>query len=116
MASLVSENLADILLGPLESMTVHLHTGNPGAAGTENKAKETEAPLAEFAAAAAKKRLNKNNIEWVEVKFKETYKFFSLWNATGTVLKGWGEFTAPIEVEVGDTFRIVIGNLTISLE
>lgn len=95
-----------------------LHTGNPGKEGKENKAKEeAEKEIKtkeEGWVTEARSIKNLNAIEWAEVKETEEYKFFSI--RVGGVFFGYGEFTAPVKVEKGDTFKINVKNLTIEIE
>ena len=97
---------------------IKLHTGNPGKLGTENKAKEEKEKeikaKEEGWTVGARVIQNLNAIEWAEVSETEEYKFFSLW--VGGVFKGYGEFTAAVKVEKGDTFKINVANLKIEIE
>ena len=112
MSSLITNLAASKLLGGFttEPFCV-LHTGNPGAACAANVAKENRAKICSLAAAGGT-RLRKNSaaVEWTEVRFKETYSFFSLWiirigESEVSEPLGNGELAVPVPVEVGDTAR-----------
>lgn len=95
---------------------VKLHTGDPGAAGTNNAAANTTRVQASFSAAAAGALTNDALLEWTSVPNAETYTHVSLWdaNAAGTFL-GSDDLSSPAAVAVGDTFRIPVGDLDIAL-
>lgn len=86
---------------------VFLYTGAPGEAGTANKATENTGKVFEMEHAENATFINsKFAVEWVGVKAKETYKWVGVWNEAGTVYHYGIELEKPVEVEVGDTFRI----------
>jgi hypothetical protein len=91
---------------------IQLHTGNPGAEGKNNVATENaKKKAAKWHLLFRKVHNNEAAAEWVGVKAKETYKFFSLWWEGKFV--GYGEMTEPIAVEIGDTFKFPINSLEI---
>lgn len=96
-----------------------LHIGNPGTEGKTNVATENTKKICNMPAAGENLH-NEAAIEWVEVKAKETYSFFSLWGKAifdpEPMFLGYGEFTVPIAVEIGDTFKINKEALTITVE
>lgn len=96
---------------------VKLHTGDPGEAGTSNAAGETTRKQATFDAAASGALANDNLIEWTNVSTTETYSHISLWDASTAGNCLWtGALTASKAVTAGDTFRIPIGDLDITLD
>ena len=96
---------------------VKLHLGDPGAAGTSNAATNTTRQAATFGAAAASGAIsNTAAIEWTSVSTTETYSHISLWTAStaGTFL-GSDDLSSTAAVTAGDTFRIPVGDLDISI-
>ena len=96
---------------------VKLHTGDPGAAGTANAATETTRKQATFGSAAASGAIsNTAAIEWTSVSTTETYTHVSLWTAStaGTFL-GSDDLSSSAPVTAGDTFRLPIGDLDLTL-
>ena len=95
---------------------VKLHLGDPGSAGTLNPAAETTRQEATFPASSGGALSNDNTIEWTSVSTTETYSHISLWTASsaGTFL-GSDDLSATASVTAGDTFRIPIGDLDITI-
>jgi hypothetical protein len=95
---------------------VKLHLGDPGSVGTANPAGETDRAQATFGAASAGTISNSGTIEWTNVSNSETYSHISLWTAStsGTFL-GSDDLSSTAPVTAGDTFRIPIGDLDISV-
>lgn len=94
-----------------------LHTGDPGAAGTTNVAAETTRKAVTFGSAAATGAIsNTVAIEWTNVSTTETYSHVSFWTAStlGTFL-GSDDLSATASVTAGDTFRIPIGDLDLTV-
>lgn len=96
---------------------IRLHIGNPGVLGEENFAAENALKEFELSEAEESQRKNKAAIEWVGVKAKETYKFFTIWREITKAgnLYGSAEFKEPIAIEIGDTFKIPTGLLIVSV-
>lgn len=96
---------------------VQLHTGDPGSAGTANVAANTTRQQATFGAGAASRTIsNTVAIEWTSVSNTETYSWISLWSAStnGTFL-GRDDLSSTASVTAGDTFRIPIGDLDLTV-
>lgn len=96
---------------------VQLHTGDPGAAGTANVATETTRKQVTFGAGAASRTIsNTAAIEWTNVAATEVITHISLWTASsaGTFL-GRDDLSASASVTAGDTFRIPIGDLDLTV-
>jgi hypothetical protein len=96
---------------------VKLHIGDPGAAGTTNAAANTTRQQATFGSAAATGAIsNTVAVEWTSVPNTETYSHVSLWTASsaGTFL-GSDDLSATAAVTAGDTFRIPIGDLDLTI-
>lgn len=117
-SSLVSEMLEIPHIQSTEKPTlIILHVGNPGPGGLEHRAAEsTEKPFS-WTNTTGEQRFISNAaaIEWVEVKFKETYAFVSLWKGGTGKYQGYAELAAPIPVEIGDTVRFNIGALVLEV-
>jgi hypothetical protein len=96
---------------------VKLHTGDPGSAGTSNAATETTRKQATFGDAAASRAItNTAAIEWTNVSTTETYTWVSLWDAsTGGNFLGRDDLSSSAAVTAGDTFRIPIGDLDLTV-
>lgn len=100
-----------------DEVWVKLHTGDPGAAGTNNAASETTRQQATFGDAASSGAItNTVALEWTNVSNTETYTHVSLWTASsaGTFL-GSDDLSASAAVNAGDTFRIPVGDLDLSI-
>ena len=96
---------------------VQLHLGDPGSAGTSNPAAETDRVQATFGAAASSRAIsNTVAVEWTNVSNTETYTWVSLWTAStsGTFL-GRDDLSSSAAVTDGDTFRIPIGDLDLTI-
>lgn len=96
---------------------VQLHLGDPGAAGTSNPAAETDRVQATFGSVASGRAIsNTAVIEWLAVAATETYSHVSLWSAStaGTFL-GRDDLSSTAPVTAGDTFRIPIGDLDLTI-
>lgn len=95
---------------------VKLHTGDPGSAGTSNAATETTRQQATLSAAAARATTNSAAIEWTNVSTTETYTWISLWTASsGGTFLGRDDLSSSAAVTAGDTFRIPVGDLDLTV-
>ena len=96
---------------------VKLHTGDPGAAGTTNAAANTSRQQATFGNAAATGAIsNTAVIEWLAVSNTEVYSHVSLWTAsTGGTFLGGDDLSSTAAVTVGDTFRIPVADLDLTI-
>jgi hypothetical protein len=94
-----------------------LHIGDPGAAGTTNAAANTTRQLVTFGSAAATGAIsNTAAVEWTSVPNTEVYSHVSFWTAStaGTFL-GSDDLSATASDTAGDTFRIPIGDLDLTV-
>jgi hypothetical protein len=94
-----------------------LHIGDPGAAGTTNAAANTTRQLVTFGSAAATGAIsNTAAVEWTSVPNTEVYSHVSFWTAStaGTFL-GSDDLSATASVTAGDTFRIPVGDLDLTV-
>jgi len=96
---------------------VKLHIGDPGAAGTSNPAANTTRQQAVFGSAASSRGIaNTANIDWIVVPNSETYTHVSLWSASsGGTFLGKDDLSSSAAVIIGDTFRIPVGDLTLTI-
>jgi hypothetical protein len=118
--------LNSLLFGAIgtNKIKIKLHIGDPGEAGTANPATETTEKEIEITKELTEGgwligRVNLAAIEWIEVKAKETYKWISIRDPSATVGTPFIlaiELTAPVEVNIGDTFRINKEKLIIKLK
>jgi hypothetical protein len=94
-----------------------LHIGDPGEDGTANAAAETDRVATTFGAASGGAISNDNLLEWLAVAGTEVYSHISLWDAAAAGNCLWtGPLAASKSVNAGDTFRIPIGDLDVSLD
>ena len=100
-----------------DEVWVKLHLGDPGSAGTSNPAVETDRVQATFAAGAAARAISNTAVlEWVAVAATETYTHVSLWSAAaGGTFLGRDDLSSSAAVEAGDTFRIPIGDIDLTI-
>lgn len=96
---------------------VKLHLGDPGAAGTSNAAANTTRQQATFGSAAATGAIsNTAAIEWTNVPNTETYSHVSFWTASsGGTFLGSDDLSSTAPVTAGDTMRIPVGELDITV-
>lgn len=96
---------------------VKLHLGDPGSAGTSNPAAETTRQQATFGSAASGRAIsNTVAVEWTNVSTTETYTWISLWDAsTAGNFLGRDDLSSSAAVTAGDTFRIPIGDLDLTI-
>jgi hypothetical protein len=96
---------------------VKLHLGDPGAAGTSNAAANTTRQQGTFGSAAASGAIsNTAAIEWTSVPNTETYSHISLWSASsGGTFLGSDDLSSTAPVTAGDTFRIPVGDLDVTV-
>lgn len=100
-----------------DEVWIKLHLGDPGAAGTSNPAAETTRKQATFGSAAASGAIsNTAAVEWTNLPAAETLTHVSLWSAStaGTFL-GSDDLSSSATVAIGDTFRIPIGDLDLTI-
>ena len=96
---------------------VKLHLGDPGTDGTANAALNTTRQQATFGSAATGRAIsNTAVVEWTSVPNTEVYTWISLWDAAaaGNFL-GRDDLSSSASVTAGDTFRIPIGDLDLTV-
>jgi len=96
---------------------IKLHTGDPGAEGTDNAAANTTRIVASFAAPTnigtdgRAQAVTDTDIVWLSVPAKETYSHISVWDsdASGNC---WykGALVAPVPVTTGGNFVLPAGS------
>jgi hypothetical protein len=96
---------------------VKLHLADPGTAGTTSPAANTTRQQATFGAGAASRTIsNTVAVEWTSVPNTEVYSHISLWDAsTGGNFLGRDDLSSTASVTAGDTFRIPIGDLDLTV-
>jgi hypothetical protein len=95
---------------------IQLHTGDPGSAGTSNVASNTTREQVTFGNAATTGTIaNTADVVWATVPALETYTHVSMWTAStvGTCL-GTDQLLNPGAMQIGDTFRLPAGDITLS--
>lgn len=99
------------------ALYIKLHLGDPGAAGTSNPAVETTRQQGTFGSAAATGAIsNTAALEWINVSTTETYTHVSAWTASsGGTFLGSDDLSSSAAVTAGDTFRIAIGDLDLTV-
>jgi hypothetical protein len=118
LSSSVIENLLKALKGEApskyEEVWVKLHTGDPGAAGTENAAGETKRKKVTLTGTTTLK--NSAAVEWTSVSTAETYKWVSIWSAeaAGTFL-GRGQLEAEKAVSKEDNATLPKEGFSVSI-
>jgi len=96
---------------------VKLHLADPGPAGTTSPAANTTRQQATFGSAASTGAIsNTVAVEWTSVPNSETYSHISLWTASsGGTFLGSDDLSSTASVTAGDTFRIPIGDLDLTV-
>lgn len=96
---------------------MQLHVGDPGAAGTANKATETTRKAVTFNAASGGSMTNSAQVQWTNIAGSQDATHFSIWNTatdgTGT-FKMSGTITANAYT-AGDTYTAAVGAITLSI-
>jgi hypothetical protein len=97
---------------------VKLHIGDPGETCTSNPAAETDRVLVTFAAPAGDGSIeNDIDVLWTGVSTTEVYSHISLWDASTAGNALWkGALDVARSVTAGDDFKIVAGDLIVSLD
>lgn len=90
---------------------IQMHTGQPGANGTNNVAGNNVRKSVSVNAAAAGHIDNSADVDWTAVSTSETYTFCSFWTlVAGGVFGGSGTVVAN-PISSGDDFRIPAAQL-----
>lgn len=94
-----------------------LHLGDPGSAGTSNAAAETTRQQVTFGSAAASGAIsNTAAVEWTNVSTTETVTWLSFWTASsGGTFLGRDDLSSSAALTAGDTLRVAIGDLDLTL-
>lgn len=117
MPTLTDAGAAAALNG-MSTLYAQIHTADPTDAGTAAVSTQFTTRLsAHLATATARSRSNDTEIRWpTPATASSTITHVSLWSAaTGGVCHWRGPLNASVPVAVGEVFRIVIGDLVISL-
>jgi hypothetical protein len=96
---------------------IKLHTGDPGEEGTSNAATEATRKKVTLAAASGGTRKNSTTAEWTAVSTTETYKYFSLWDAsTAGNCFGSGPLEPERSVASGDNVKVEAEKISVTLD
>jgi hypothetical protein len=97
---------------------VKLHLGDPGEDGTGNPATETTRVQGTFGSAASGGTIsNTAQVQWTGLAATETLTHVSLWDASTSGNCLWaGPLASSVNVNIGGTFTIPIGDLDVSLD
>lgn len=100
-----------------EKPYVQLHKGDPGSAGTTNKAGEETRKQVTLAAASGGERKSSSAPEWPEVSNSEEYTWISLWDAStsGNYIESI-QLTAGKAVSAKDSFKFAVGEIALKQE
>lgn len=119
MATGIASAQADVALNAIRTDTpyIQLHVGDPGAAGTANKATELTRKAVTFGVASGGVMTNSAQVQWTNIAGSQDATHFSIWNTatdgTGT-FKYSGTITANAYT-AGDTYTAAIGGITLTI-
>jgi hypothetical protein len=82
------------MLDALTANRVRLHSGDPGASGTNNTIAAYGLTTATFAAAASGERAMSGDVAFSGAAASQPVTFFSVWNSTGPTFLGSGQITS----------------------
>lgn len=99
---------------------IQLHIGDPGAAGTANKATELTRKAVTFAAASGGAMSNSVAVTFANIAGSQDATHFSLWRGSGADTDGTGTFCfsgtiAANSYTAGDTYTAAIGDIDLAL-
>lgn len=96
---------------------VKLHTGDPGAAGTNNAAGETTRKQVTFGSAASAGAIPSTaQVQWTGMSTAETITWVSFWTAsTGGTFLANDDLPAAKTVGVGDSLTIASGDISLTV-
>jgi hypothetical protein len=95
---------------------VQVHIGDPGSAGTDNPAANTQRQRPTWFVSTGGSVSNDASITWIALPASETYTHISLWSlAVGGTLVGTDNLAAPAPVVSGGNFAIGPGILVLSV-
>ena len=104
--SVFSEAAKNTMLDALTANRVRLHSGDPGAEGTDNELGSLE--TATFAAASGGERSLNPAVAVTGLTANQTVTWFSVWNSTGPAFLGKGAIIS------GDTTANAAGEYTLT--
>lgn len=88
-----STGAKNTMLDALTANRVRLHSGDPGAAGTNNTIAAYGLTTATFAAAASGERALSTDVAFTGGAASQSVTYFSVWNSTGPTFLGSGQIT-----------------------
>lgn len=99
---------------------VQLHIGDPGSAGTANKATEVTRKAVTFSAASGGVMTNSAQVQWTSIAGSQDATHFSLWRGTGAATDGTGTFCYSGTItanaySAGDTYTAAASAITLTI-
>jgi len=99
---------------------IQLHIGDPGAAGTANKATEVTRKAVTFSAASGGSMTNSAQVQWTNIAGSQDATHFSLWRGAGADTDGTGTFCFSGTITAnaytaGDTYTAAISAITLTI-
>lgn len=96
---------------------MQLHTGDPGASGTNNVAGNTTRKdvTAVFSAASGGAVTNDVAVTWTSVSTSEDYTHYGIFSASSAGTFYWSGTITANPVTAGDTFTLAIGDIDASI-
>lgn len=106
-----NDAIDDLLTG----VTMRLHTGAPGTAGTSNEVTggSYAAQAVAFSAASSKSASNSAVEEYTGMP-DQTVTHVSLWGASNTEFRCSIQLDTPIDADAGQTVRFAAGQITVT--
>lgn len=116
MTAGVSATRANTWLGELSGLSMALHTGDPGSAGTSNASAETSKKTLTLAAASGGSRsMSGTAPTWTTwTAGSETLTHASVWSSSGTVFEYSFAFTASKSVSNGDNVSLATHSVSVT--
>ena len=122
MAQGISAAAANTALDAIRTDTpyMQLHIGDPGVAGTVNKATEVTRKAVTFSAASGGSMTNSAQVQWTNIAGSQDATHFSIFCGAGADTDGTGTFKFSGSVTAngytaGDTYTAAISAVTLSI-
>jgi hypothetical protein len=99
---------------------VQLHVGDPGAAGTANKATEVTRKAVTFSAASGGVMTNSAQVQWTNIAGSQDATHFTVWRGSGAATDGTGTFAFSGTITAnpytaGDTYTAAVSAITLTV-
>ena len=117
MATGVSATAANGALGNIAAAYtwIELHTASPGAAGTTAVASNSTRKQITYGTASGGSVTTTADLVWSAVGATEVYTHFAVWTASTAGTFGYSGTISGGSVVTGNDFKILTGNLTVSM-